>query len=177
MGSQCGDKPLHALWHGAGLVTAAVIATPISDSDVGEGEDLIAVWRDDELLNALGGMKDVDGVSAPCDVSADRQLAELLLACRVGFEPFHGNVRATIRISDRPRSAEDAHHDRRGSERVGSRAACAGVESPRITPKLLLLAGHPETERRSQRRGRSPGNLRNVQIVKTTEWGLSRWGG
>src|SRR5918998_5863301 len=102
MGGLCVHKPLHALWHGAGLVTAAVIATPISDSDVGEGEGLIAVWRNDELLNALGGMKDVDGVSAPCDVSADRQLAELLLACRVGFEPFHGNVRATIRISDRP---------------------------------------------------------------------------
>lgn len=82
VGSQCGDELLHALWHGAGLVTAAVTATPISDSDVGEGEDLIAVRRDDELLNAFGRMKEVDSVPAPCDVSADRQLAELLLACR-----------------------------------------------------------------------------------------------
>lgn len=97
---------------------------------------------------------------------------------QVGFEPFHGNVRAMIRIPDRRRSAEDAHHDRRGSERVGSRAAWAGLENPRITPRLLLLAGHPETERRSQRRGCSPNNRRNVQIVKlTTERGLGRWVG
>lgn len=165
---------MHALWHGAGLVTAGVIAAPISDRDVGEGEDLIAVWRDDELLNALGRIKDVDSVPVPFDVSADRQLVELLLACRMGFEPFHGNVRAMIWTSDRRQSAEDAHHERRGSERVGSCAAWAGVERPRITPRLLLLAGHPETERGS--RGGSPNNRRNVQIVKlTTEWGLGRW--
>ena len=175
MQSQGSDKLMHAHWHGAGLVTAGVIATPISDSDVSEGEDLIVVWRDDELLNALGRMKDIDSVPVPFDVSADRQLVELLLACRVGFELFHGNGRAMIWTSDRRRSAEGAHRDRRGSERVGSCATWAGVKSPRFTPRLLLLAGHPDTGRGSKRRGCSPRNRRNVQIVKlTTEWGLGR---
>ena len=178
MGSQGGDKLMHALWHGAGLVTAGVIATPISDSDVGEGEGLIAVWRDDELLNALGRMKDVDSVPVPFDASADRQLVELLLACRVGFEPFHGNVRAMIWTSDLRRSVENTHRDRGGSERVGSCASWAGAESPRATPRFLLLAGHAETKRGSPRRGCSPSDRRNVQIVKlTTVWRLGRWGG
>lgn len=163
---RCGDKLLHALRHGAGVATAAVIVNPIGDDDFGEGGDLIAVWRDDELLNALSRMnKDVDSVLMPFDVSADWQLVELLLACRVGAEPFRDGILSMICTSVCRRSAEDAHRDRGGREPIPLR----------IIPGRLLLAGHLETERGSQRRGCSPNSWPNLQIIKlTTKRGLGR---
>jgi hypothetical protein len=130
-----------------GVATAAGIATAISDGNVGEGEGLSVVWRDDELLSALGRMsRNVASISVAFDVSADRQLVDLLLTWRAGFEPFRDGASAMVWTSDRRRSAEDAHRDRFGGERVGSRAVWAGRE-----------------------------RRRTLQIVKlTTEWGLGR---
>jgi hypothetical protein len=130
------DQLLRALRHGADVATAAGTPTPISDGHFGEGEDLIMVWMDDELLNALGGMsKDVDRVPVPFDVSAGRQLVELLLAWRVGSEPFCDRVQAMIWTSDRQRSAQDAHRDRGDGEQVGTCAAWTGREIFRTTPR------------------------------------------
>lgn len=58
-----------------------------SDIDLSMVEDLIAVWRNDELLNTLGAVKEADNVPTPFDVSADRELVELLLVWRVDSEP------------------------------------------------------------------------------------------
>ncbi len=175
-GKSGGDRLLHDLRYGAGPATAAGIAIPNSDGDFGEGEDLIVVWRDDELLNALGTMrKDVDSGAVPFDVSADWQLVELLLAWRVGFESFRDSARAMIWTADLRQSGDDAHRDRGEGEWVGCCAAWAGGESPRTIPRRLLLTGHLETERESQRQGGSPSRQRNVQVVKsTTERGLGR---
>jgi hypothetical protein len=110
-----------------GVATAAGIATAINDGGEDEGED-------------------VASISVAFDVSADRQLVDLLLTWRAGFEPFRDGASAMVWTSDRRRSAEDAHRDRFGGERVGSRAVWAGRERRRI-----------------------------LQIVKlTTEWGLGR---
>ncbi|MFZ0873364.1 MAG: hypothetical protein WAN20_02245 [Pseudonocardiaceae bacterium] len=166
------DRLLRALWHGAGVTTA----TPITDGDLGKGEDLIVVWRDDELLNAIGRIsQDVDSAQVPFDMSSDRQLVELLLAWRVGSAPFRDAARAMIWTSDRWRFAEDIHRDRADGERVGSCAAWAGGESPRTIPRRLLLPGHLEIERKSQRRACSTNSRRNGQIVKLTRYrGLGR---
>ena len=160
-----GDRPLHALGHSAGVTTAA----PITDGDFGEGEDLIVVWRDDELLNALGRMsQDVDSVPVPFGMSVDRQLVQLLLAWRVGSEAFHDVTRTTIWTSGRWRSAEDTHRDRGDGEQAGSCPASVGGASPRTIRRRLLLPGHLEIERLSQRRACSTNSRRNVQIVKLT---------
>ncbi len=141
-----------------------------------EGEGLIVVWRDEELLNALGRMsKDVDRVPVPFDVSADRQLVQLLLAWKVSSEPFRDGVRAMICTSDGRRSTENAHRDRADGERIGRCAAWARGELPRTTPRRLLLADHLEIERASQHQGCDPNSRRTMQIVKLTrERGLGR---
>jgi hypothetical protein len=158
-----GARLPRALGHSAGVTTA----TPSTDGAFGEGEDLIVVWGDDELLNALGGMsQDVDTVPVPFDVSADRQLVELLLAWRVGAEPFRDVTRAMIWTSDRWRFAEYTHRDRGDGERVSSCAAWARGVSPRTIPRGLLLPGHLKIERESQRRACSTNSRQNVQITR-----------
>jgi hypothetical protein len=72
-------KLLRALRHGAGTATAAGITTPISDGDLGEGEDLIVVWRDDELLNMLSRRARTSIVSRYLRCVSRSQLVELLL--------------------------------------------------------------------------------------------------
>ncbi|MGH3996923.1 MAG: hypothetical protein ACRDTJ_05610 [Pseudonocardiaceae bacterium] len=64
----------------------------ISECDFSLVEDLIEVWRNDELLNALGAMgNQVDSVLVPFDASADRPLVELLLVWRVDSECSGGS--------------------------------------------------------------------------------------
>ena len=90
-----------------GIVSAAMI----SDGDFNVVEDLISVWRNDELLNALGWVvdKDVDSVPVLFDVSADGQLIELQLAWRVDCDRRDA-VRDRESSGGRARrSAENAH--------------------------------------------------------------------
>jgi hypothetical protein len=163
------DRLLHAFLRSGNVATAARIASPITDGDFREGEDLIVVWRDDELLNAVGRMsQDVNGVPVPFDGSADRELVELLLAWRVSAEPFRDGTGAMIWTLDRRGSAEETHGVRGDGERVDSRAPWTGCASPRTIPRRLLLPGHLEIERLGPRRACSTNNRRNGQIVKLT---------
>lgn len=171
-----GDGGPPALRHGAGVAAAAGIAIPIRDVDFGEDEDLIVFWKDDGLLNALGGItQDADSPPVPFDVPADHQLVELLLAWRMGFDPFRDSTRAMNWTLNRRRSAEDAPPDRGDGERVGICPAWAGEESLRPIPMSLLLASHLNTQLENQRQGRSPNGWRNAQIARLTrERGLGR---
>jgi hypothetical protein len=64
-------KLLHALRHGRRRRCRCRDHHPDQRWRLGEGEDLIMVWRDHELLNMLSRTgKNVDSVSAPFDVSA-----------------------------------------------------------------------------------------------------------
>ena len=100
----------------------------------------------------------------------DRQLIELLLAWRVGTEPFRDSARAmtSTRTVGDPASThtvtEVAAVAQRGPEQRG----------PRMIPRRPL-AGHLTTRRESQRRGCRPNSRRNLQIIKLTrEQGLGR---
>jgi hypothetical protein len=167
---------LHALQHGAGVAIAARIGTSISDGDFGDDEDVIVVWRDDELLNALGRMsEELDSVPVHFDVSADRQLVELLLSWKQGSEPFRDGARTTIWSPDSRRSAEDTAPCRGDGGRVGSCAAWARERSPRTSSRLLLLAGYLEADWESQRQGCNPNIRWGAQIGKLTrETGLGQ---
>jgi hypothetical protein len=151
IGSRDSGRLLDVLRHGAGVATAAGIATLISDGDFGEG------------------------VPMPLDVSAARRLVELLLAWRMCSERFCDGARALIWTSDRRRSAEHAHHDQGDGERVGGFAAWTGEEGPRTILGRVLLAGRSEIGRESQRPGCCPNSRWNVQIVRPTrKRGLGR---
>lgn len=145
-----------------------MIATTISGDDFGVVEDLIAVWRDDELLNALDRVdKNADSVPVPFDASADRQLVELLLAWRVNFEPDalrNGDLLQRLRRFTSS-SAPCTFPASRQLRSLGRRS------EPANYPQCLLLTGYLENEGESQRRGCSPDGRRNVQIVKLTREG------
>lgn len=58
----------------------------VSEDDLNVVRYLIAVWADDELLNALGRVdKHADSVTVSFDMSVDWQLVELVLTWGVGY--------------------------------------------------------------------------------------------
>lgn len=159
-----GGHRLHPLQHSAGVAIAARIGTPISDGDFGDDEDVIVVWRDDELLNALGRMsEELDSVPVHFDVSADRQLVELLLSWKQGSEPFRDGARTTIWSPDSRRSAEDTAPRRGDGRRVGSCAAWAREQSaPELAPGSFcwLITWRPTGRANTRDATRTSGGAR-----------------
>jgi hypothetical protein len=127
-------------------------------------EDLISVWRNDELLNAVGTVcQGTRSVPGPFALSADRQLAEHLPRWRLDCEPDAARDKefAWKRLSD------EALH--------GIVRSVGSLAGRRARVLSMVASGRPEgasrTSNRASAKAAAPTSGRNVQILQPASGG------